>query len=205
MAISEDPPQGEEKPVAVPERASDIAASDKHSDVEKHSAEQAQKTAYIPQSDEEYEVTFKTWVVVGILALSYGISFWIVPSLSSVGAAVGAQLGDATKSAWYISTYTMTVTIAFMVCGANSDLFGRRWFIIMGNVLLFIGFIVGGTAKNNTAMIASLALIGFGAGNAQLAAFALPELLPNKWRVSDASSLVSAYSDKSLAFGDCVG
>lgn len=27
-----------------------------------------------------------------------------------------------------------------------------------------------------------MAFIGFGAGNAQLAAFALPELLPNKWR-----------------------
>ncbi|KXL47944.1 hypothetical protein M433DRAFT_76769 [Acidomyces richmondensis BFW] len=76
----------------------------------------------------------------------------------------------------------MTVTIAFMVCGANSDLFGRRWFIIGGNVLLFIGFIVGGTANTNKAAIAAFALIGFGAGNAQLAAFALPELLPNKWR-----------------------
>ena len=31
-------------------------------------------------------------------------------------------------------------------------------------------------------MIAGFAIIGFGAGNAQLAAFALPELLPNKWR-----------------------
>lgn len=31
-------------------------------------------------------------------------------------------------------------------------------------------------------MIAGFAIIGFGAGNVQLAAFALPELLPNKWR-----------------------
>ncbi|RBQ90550.1 hypothetical protein VDGD_06250 [Verticillium dahliae] len=60
----------------------------------------------------------------------------------------------------------------------------RRWFIVGGNVLLFIGFIVGGTAKNTTSLIVSCALIGFGAGNAQLAAFALPELLPNKWRHS---------------------
>ena len=47
---------------------------------------------------------------------------------------------------------------------------------------MFIGFIVGGTAKNNNSMLAACAFIGFGAGNAQLAAFALPELLPNKWR-----------------------
>jgi MFS family permease len=96
-----------------------------------------------------------------ILALSYGISFWIVPSLSACGAVVATQLGDSTKAAWYVSLYTITVTIAFMVCGANSDLFGRRWFIVGGNAILFVGFIVGGTAKNNTSMLVAMSLIGF--------------------------------------------
>ncbi|KAF4460823.1 MFS general substrate transporter [Fusarium albosuccineum] len=139
---------------------------------------------WIPQDDSQYEVTFKTWIVASILSLSYGVSFWIVPSLSACQAGVATQLGDVSQAAWYIPIYTMTVTMAFMICGANSDLFGRRWFIIGGNILLFIGFIVGGSAKNNTSIIVACALIGFGAGNAQLAAFALPELLPNKWRHS---------------------
>ncbi|KAF3359107.1 hypothetical protein VdG1_02669 [Verticillium dahliae VDG1] len=104
-----------------------------------------QDMAFVPNDDTGYNVTFKTWIV--ILALSYGISFWIVPALSAAQAVVSAQLGDPTASAWYIPIYTMTVTIAFMICGANSDLFGV-------------------------------------VGNAQLAAFALPELLPNKWRHS---------------------
>lgn len=65
---------------------------------------------------------------------------------------------------------------------ANSDLFGRRWFLIFGNALLFVGLIVGGTAKTNTQMWAAMSLIGFASGNTQLAAFAVPELLPNKWR-----------------------
>lgn len=69
-----------------------------------------------------------------------------------------------------------------MICGANSDLFGRRWFIIAGNLLVVIGSIVAGTAQNPTAVIVGMSLNGFGAGNCQLAAFALPELLPNKWR-----------------------
>lgn len=68
---------------------------------------------------------------------------------------------------------------------------------------MFIGFITAGSAKNNTSLIVGSAFIGFvcvdspggrlglasltshlsqGGGNAQLAAFALPELLPNKWR-----------------------
>jgi MFS family permease len=47
-----------------------------------------------------------------------------------------------------------------MICGANSDLFGRRWFLIMGNVLMFIGYIMGGVAKNTTTMIAGFAILG---------------------------------------------
>jgi hypothetical protein len=52
--------------------------------------------------------------VVGILAFSYGISFWIVPALSSCQGGVATQLGDVTQQAWYVPIYTMTVTLAFM-------------------------------------------------------------------------------------------
>lgn len=69
-----------------------------------------------------------------------------------------------------------------MLCGANSDLFGRRWFIILGNLIVVVGSIVAGSAKSVTAVIAGESLVGFGAGNCQLSIFALPELLPNKWR-----------------------
>jgi MFS family permease len=86
----------------------------------------------------------------------------------------------------------------------DSDLFGRRWFIISGNVLVFIGYIVLGTAKNTEAVIAACACIGMGAGLCQLAAFALPELLPNRLRhigvlIADASTWVA------VLFGPIVG
>ena len=77
------------------------------------------QTAYVPENDDEYNVTFKTWIVVGILSWSYGISFWIVPSLSSCQGVVATQLGDVSAQSFYISIYTMTVTIAFMVCGGE--------------------------------------------------------------------------------------
>jgi MFS family permease len=69
-----------------------------------------------------------------------------------------------------------------MICGANSDLFGRRWFILGGNILVFVGAIVAATSHHVGQTIAAHVLIGFGGGNCQLAAFAIPELLPNKWR-----------------------
>jgi MFS family permease len=106
------------------------------------------------------------------------VSFFIVPAIGVISTAVATDLGDPSAGLWFNSVYTICVAIAFMICGANSDLFGRRWFIIMGNVLMFTGFMAAGLAKNTTAMIAGFTLIGFGAGNVQLAAFALPELLP---------------------------
>ena len=94
------------------------------------------------------------------------------------------------------SVYTAGGTIAFMVCGANSDLFGRRYFILIGNILVFVGCIIGATSHSVGQSIAAHVMIGFGAGNCQLAAFALPELLPNKWRhigvvIADATTLMA--------------
>lgn len=71
------------------------------------------------------------------------------------------------------SAYIAAATISFMVCGANSDLFGRRYFILLGNVLVFVGSIVGGTSHHLGQSIVAHTILGFGAGNCQLAAFAL--------------------------------
>lgn len=83
---------------------------------------------------------------------------------------------------WLNSCYSIGGTIAFMTCGANSDLFGRRTFIMFGNILVLLGSIVGATSHHIGQSIAAHVLLGFGGGNSQIAAFALPELLPNKWR-----------------------
>ena len=140
-----------------------------------------------------------------VLAASYGISFWPVPFFSQIQSQMSASFGsNPAEGTWYIhlhplnllsevivtdrfvsritSVYTAGGTIAFMVCGANSDLFGRRYFILLGNILVFTGCVVGATSHSIGQSIAAHTLIGFGAGNCQLAAFALPELLPNKWR-----------------------
>lgn len=47
-----------------------------------------------------------------------------------------------------------------MIFGGNSDLFGRRWFIISGNIAVFVGYVVLGTAKSTEAVIAASACIG---------------------------------------------
>lgn len=69
-----------------------------------------------------------------------------------------------------------------MVCGANSDLFGRRYFILLGNISVFIGALIGATSHSVGQSIVAHSFLGFGGGNCQLATFTLSELLPNRWR-----------------------
>ncbi|KAF2500113.1 hypothetical protein BU16DRAFT_453129 [Lophium mytilinum] len=98
----------------------------------------------------------------------------------------------------------MCTAISFMLFGGYSDLFGRRWFIISGNISVFVGYILIGSAKSTQAIIAGSTCIGMGAGLCQLAAFALPELLPNRLRhigvlIADLSTWVA------VLFGPIVG
>ncbi|RVX72009.1 hypothetical protein B0A52_04607 [Exophiala mesophila] len=133
-------------------------------------------------AEEETRVTGKTWVVISILSMQFGTAFWPIPTVTAMGGAVASSLGDPTAAAWYVTSFVLAVCIAFMTCGANSDLFGRRNFILMGNILALVGNIVAGSAKTANTVIVGMAITGFGSGNCQLAAFALPELMPNKWR-----------------------
>lgn len=92
--------------------------------------------------------------------------------MSTIQTAVATKYGDPVQGNWYTSTYTACGTIAFMLCGANSDLFGRRWFILFGNISLFVGALLIATSthtQSNTQNISGMAFVGFGAGNCQLA------------------------------------
>ncbi|KAH7072381.1 fungal trichothecene efflux pump-domain-containing protein [Paraphoma chrysanthemicola] len=138
------------------------------SDIEKRSHGIERLDSSVPREDDA--VTLKTWAVVVVLAASYGISFWPVPFFSTIQSQMAVSFGaSAAQGTWFTSVYSIAGTIAFMLCGANSDLFG-------------LGAILGGTSHSTTQTTAAHAILGFGGGNCQIAAFALPELLPNKWR-----------------------
>jgi MFS family permease len=49
--------------------------------------------------------------------------------------------------------------------GPNTDLLGRRWFLVIGNLICFVGQIVIGVAKNASMVTAGMVVVGFGAAN----------------------------------------
>lgn len=109
-----------------------------------------------------------------------------MPVLSAIGASVAADLGDPSAVAWYISGWTISITVAFLWFGPNTDLLGRRWSLVGGNFVTTLGHIVVATAKYSHhggagQVTAGMVIIGFGGANCQMAAFALPELLYAGW------------------------
>ena len=102
--------------------------------------------------------------------------------MAAVGSDIATNFGDVTASNWFIASWIISITISFMLAGANTDMLGRRWFLIAGQFICTIGHIVVGTAHSNPQVITGMAISGLGAALCQMAAFALPELLPNKWR-----------------------
>jgi hypothetical protein len=108
-----------------------------------------------------------TWTWLQAMSLSYAASFWPVPFFSQIQSEMAVAVGAASGQGCLVcpvtggqicgllttrhritSVFITSVTIAFMVCGANSDLFGRRYFILPGHVFVFVGAIVGGTSHS---------------------------------------------------------
>ncbi|KAF5696539.1 major facilitator superfamily transporter [Fusarium mundagurra] len=136
-----------------------------------------------PHVHDSDNVTLKTWAIVVVLALSYGISFWPVSFISIIQNNIAGSFdSDPKDGSWFTGVFTMGTTTAFMVCGTSSDLFGRRPFILFGNMLVLVGSIIGGTSHSVSQSTAAHFILGFGSGNCMMASFALPELLPNKWK-----------------------
>jgi MFS family permease len=92
------------------------------------------------------------------------------------------QLGQVELSAWVVPSITTAATITILIFGANSDLFGRRYFLLAANLITAVGYILCARATSTSMLIAGLSMNGAGSGMAGVALIAVPELMPNKYR-----------------------
>lgn len=52
---------------------------------------------------------------------------------------IGTDLGDTTNTTWIVGGWTIASSVSFSIAGSLSDTFGRRWTIIVGEVLAIVG------------------------------------------------------------------
>jgi len=95
---------------------------------------------------------------------------------------INADIGPDPNLTWVALSYLLTSSIGLIIVGRLTDIFGRRWFFIVGSLIALLGSIVCATAPSIPALIAGETLVGVG-GSVQLSyAFVVGELVPIQYR-----------------------
>jgi MFS family permease len=95
---------------------------------------------------------------------------------------LGVELDDTANISWIVGGWSIASSISFSVAGSLSDIFGRRWTIVSGELICIIGSIVAATAQTTLTVAAGSTIIGFGCGIVFVSYAGIQELVPNKWR-----------------------
>ncbi|ETN36195.1 uncharacterized protein HMPREF1541_08472 [Cyphellophora europaea CBS 101466] len=128
-------------------------------------------------------LTWTTLLAVISLSFSYvcPISCGFV-LVTGILVPIGVELGDTANISWIVGGWSIASSISFSVAGALSDIFGRRWTIVLGEVISILGSIVACTAQTTLTVSAGSTIIGFGCGIVFVSYAGIQELVPNKWR-----------------------
>ncbi|KAN0089348.1 putative efflux pump antibiotic resistance protein [Hyaloscypha variabilis] len=137
-----------------------------------------------PQSEDPTEkVSISTIMAIVFMGLSY------VPAVAcglvlvvGILAQIGQALDDMDNIGWIPGGWSVASAVSFAIAGGLSDIFGRRYVLIWGQVMVLIGAIVGATAQTTLIVACGSTIIGFGAGVIFVSYPGITELLPNKYR-----------------------
>ncbi|KAK7445002.1 fungal trichothecene efflux pump [Colletotrichum acutatum] len=106
--------------------------------------------------------------------------FLILPT--NVLTFINADIGPSPYISWVNIARTLSLSFTYTILGRLSDLFGRRWFFIGGNVVAIVGIVVCAVAHNVETLIVGAAIYGLGETVQLSFNVAVGELVPNKYR-----------------------
>ncbi|KAI0538876.1 fungal trichothecene efflux pump [Xylaria digitata] len=95
---------------------------------------------------------------------------------------INADIGPSPYISWVNVGRTLALSFTYTILGRLSDLFGRRWFFIIGNIVALVGIIICSTAQNVNTLIVGSTIYGIGETVQLSFNVAIGELVPNKYR-----------------------
>ncbi|KAF2636610.1 MFS general substrate transporter [Massarina eburnea CBS 473.64] len=102
--------------------------------------------------------------------------------ISPVLGDINAEIGPSPNINWVPLVNLCAGAVFFLLVGQLSDIFGRRWFFIIGSVVGLIGAIIGATAQNVNTLIGAEVFIGIAVAFQQSFFWVVAELVPMRWR-----------------------
>ncbi|KAH7037400.1 trichothecene efflux pump [Microdochium trichocladiopsis] len=105
---------------------------------------------------------------------------WVLPANTLL--LINASLGGSPNISWVATAWTLGSSIGFLLVGRLSDIFGRRYIVLGGNLMGLVGCIIGATAQTVETLIAASVFNGLAAAQQLSFGIFLGELVPNRLR-----------------------
>ncbi|OJD11102.1 hypothetical protein ACJ73_09615 [Blastomyces percursus] len=126
-------------------------------------------------------------IIGSLAAMSFGLfnAAWGFAPPAAVLLWINADIGSdsETNAALFSVMQTLGTTLGYMFVGRLSEIYGRRWVMIMFTLFGLVGSIVAGTAKDLNTFIGANVLLGLATGAQCCYAFLAGELMPNKHKM----------------------
>ncbi len=100
-------------------------------------------------------------------------------------------------------TFTLVSGVMLLIVGRLSDIIGRRYFMIVAQLLSLVGSIVSARAQKVDIVIAGTVLSAFAGGAQQLYPMLVQELVPNKYRIYGQAAITLAILP-TIGFGPAI-
>lgn len=118
-------------------------------------------------------------IAIVLLANNLFIGYSMPASILSV---IGNDLNAGTSISLASLTITLIKGVCLLLVGSISDVIGRRYFLLGGQLVNFVGAIVAACATNVNMLIGASALVGLGQATQLLYPMLIQEIVPNKYR-----------------------
>lgn len=102
----------------------------------------------------------------------------IAPILTSVNESIGPD----SNIVWVPLASNLAQAVMLTMTGRLSDMFGRRYFQVLGTALALIGCVIGATSKTVNVLIGANVLIGVGSATQVSFPYLISELVPMNYR-----------------------
>ena len=91
---------------------------------------------------------------------------------------INAEIGPDPNIVWVGYVYTLCLACTLTMVGRISDLFGRRWFFIGGNLLALVGALVCSRATSVPMLIGGMVIVSIATSTQIAFQFVMGELVP---------------------------
>ncbi|KIV91461.1 hypothetical protein PV10_05997 [Exophiala mesophila] len=130
----------------------------------------------------EQRMTIQNFFAFLSLAMTPSPPVIVLVLIATILVQVASDVGYHINYSWIASAWSIGASMAFTIAGNISDIFGRRYTILFGQSIAFVGLIIGAAANSTELIVVANAILGFSTGIASVSYAGLSEVLPNRWR-----------------------